>query len=136
MVVGGVVLLLACTGKSAATDGGSSSSPTRATAVKDEGFSRACATDNDCVVAYFGDTCGICMSSNAAIAKSAESKYQRSYNAARANCPPTRVVGKCAAHYGVSHCSEQKTCTFVDCDYEHPTDEHHCASSAAADGGH
>lgn len=117
------VFFVACGGT---TGGGGSSS----TAVADNGFSRACNTDDDCVTAYFGDTCGICSSSNAAIAKSAQASYQQAYNTARDHCPKNGAVGKCAQHYYVSTC-EQKTCTFRDCNYDRPTDEHHCA----ADGG-
>jgi hypothetical protein len=52
----GVVLLgaYACGGGN--SGGGASVS---GTSVKDEGFSHACASDDDCVVAYFGNTCGL-----------------------------------------------------------------------------
>jgi hypothetical protein len=127
-VVGAVVLLgaIACGGKSR------TNSSQSGTAVRDEGFSRACATDDDCVVVSFGETCGICTSSNAAIAKSAQASWQQAYNTARGNCPKDNVVGKCAPHYSVSRCNEQRVCTFIDCDDQRPVDEHHCA----IDGGH
>ena len=126
--------LIACSGGGSTSNGTSGGGGgTSATAVADNGFSRACTTDDDCVTAYFGDTCGICTSSNAAIAKSAQAAYQQAYNTARGNCPKDGAVGKCAQHYYVSQCSSAKTCTFQDCDYDRPVDEHHCA--AATDGG-
>jgi len=129
--VGCVVLLSAvgCGGKSSADGNGTAS--TKATVVKDEGYSHACATDDDCVLAEFGDACGICNFSNAAIAKSAEASWQQALNTARNNCPPNGPVGKCAARYGVSSC-QAKVCTYVECK-QRAVDEHHCA--AAADGG-
>jgi hypothetical protein len=127
IVVAGVVVLgaIACGGKSR---GGTGS---RATAVNDEGFSHACATDDDCVLVELGDTCGICNFSNAAIAKSAQSAWQKAYNTARSNCPEDHAVGKCAARYGVSRCNESKSCTYVAC-AESPISEHRCTS----EGGH
>ena len=121
IVAGGLVILgmLAC-GKT---------SP-KASAVSDEGFSHACATDDDCVLATFGDTCGMCPSSNAAIAKSAQASWQQAYNRAHANCPPDDRVGKCAAAYGISRCNEAKVCTYVECS-QSPINEHRCTS----DGG-
>ena len=103
-----------------------------ASEVKDT-FNHSCRSDDDCAVAFFGPTCGICSSSNGAIAKSDQAAYQKAYNTARGNCPKDGAVGKCAQHYYVSQCSSAKTCTFQDCDYDRPVDEHHCA--AATDGG-
>ncbi|MFO0738771.1 MAG: hypothetical protein U0270_22930 [Labilithrix sp.] len=127
----GVVLLgvLACGG------GNSGGASVSGTSVKDEGFSHACASDEDCVVAYFGNTCGLCVGSNASVSKSAEASWQQAYNTARGHCPSTGAVGKCAARFGVARC-EQKVCTFVDCGNQSPADEHHCRSDAGTDGGH
>lgn len=96
--------------------------------VKDT-FSHACNTDDDCTLAFFGGTCGICTSSNGAIAKSEQPAYQRAYNAARAHCPAAHAVGDCAASYGVSQCTAAKTCAFVACTAP-PKDEHHCRPGA------
>jgi hypothetical protein len=143
VLVSGVVLVgaIACSGGSqSAVDGGNlntgstssgSTGTGKPTEVKDEGFSHACATDNDCVVVFFGNTCGICNSSNGAIAASAQAAHQQAFNTARANCPEDRAVGKCAQSFGISRCNEAKSCVFVACDLR-PADEHHCA---AADGG-
>ena len=95
-----------------------------ASEVKDT-FNHSCRSDDDCAVAFFGPTCGICSSSNGAIAKSDQAAYQKAYNTARGNCPKEHVVGDCPASYGVSQCSAAKTCTFVSCDAT-PKDEHHC----------
>jgi hypothetical protein len=99
------------------------------TDVKDT-FSHACATDDDCVVVFFGGTCGFCNESNGAIAKKDRDAYQKAYNAARENCPQEHAVGECAAFYGVSQCNAAKTCTYVTC-RSTPKDEHHCQE----DGG-
>lgn len=150
MVLLGLVAVSACGGKTTVAEGGntsgspntgnspgstphsnaSPSSTSTSTYVKDEGFSHACATDADCVLAAFGDTCGICNFSNGSVAKSSEAAWQQAHNAARGNCPDNREVGKCAARYGISRCNEAKQCTYVACS-DRPTDEHHCAR----DGG-
>jgi hypothetical protein len=121
----GAVLFLGALGAIACGKGGA-----KVSALKDEGFSRTCATDDDCVLATFGDTCGMCTGSNAAIAKSAQASWQRAYNTARANCPADNRVGKCSPSYGVSHCDEGKVCRYVAC-AESPVDEHHCTSASA-----
>ena len=99
--------------------------------LKEDGFSRTCATDEDCVLATFGDTCGLCNGSNSAIAKSAQASWQKAYNEARSHCPREGVVGKCAPPSAVSQCSEHKSCVFFPCPHP-PTGEHRCAS---VDGG-
>lgn len=116
---------------SGSSSGATSSGATGTTEVKDT-FSHACSTDDDCTTAFFGNTCGICSSSNSAIAKSDRDAYQKAYNEARTHCPANGAVGDCATSYAVSQCSASKTCTFVSCGFSSaPKDEHHCAG----DGG-
>jgi len=87
-------------------------------------FNHSCRADDDCAIAFFGPTCGICSSSNAAIAKSDQAAYQKAYNDARDHCPKENVVGDCAASFGVSQCTAGK-CAYVSCESV-PKDEHHC----------
>jgi hypothetical protein len=117
-------LAIAC---SAGGNGGTGTGTS--TQVKDT-FNHACATNDDCVSVYFGNTCGFCNETNSSIAKSDRDKYQKEYNAARASCPQDRAVGECAVNYAVSQCAAGK-CVLVNCGDSPPKDEHTCKS----DGG-
>jgi hypothetical protein len=60
--------------------------------VNDQGFSKACSANTDCVSVYFGDVCGVCTCATAAIAKSSQANYERQVTNARSLCGPRPAV--------------------------------------------
>jgi hypothetical protein len=61
--------------------------------VNDQGFSKTCTVDTDCVPVYFGDVCGVCTCATAAIAKTSQASYERQVTNAKNLCGPRQAVG-------------------------------------------
>jgi hypothetical protein len=126
-LVAGVVLG-ACS-----SSGGGGSGPT---VVSASNFDQSCTTDNDCVPAYSGNVCGLCLGYNDAVSTSGETAYQAALSSVQKNCPPQRVNGSCGIEGYATSCGANGKCELTDCPGPmNTTDPHHCPSDAGADGG-
>jgi hypothetical protein len=74
------------------------------TVVSEQGLSKACAADADCVAVFLGDQCSNCTCSNDAIAVGSQAAFEREASDARSRCGPLPALAcKCPA--SSAHCS-------------------------------
>jgi hypothetical protein len=62
------------------------------TVITDQGLSRVCAVDADCVAVFLGDACSVCDCANTAIAKTSKGLYDKELAAARLWCGPRPAI--------------------------------------------